>query len=119
MSDLLGGWRLESWSFLYEDGRPPEFPMGPDARGYLLYAPGGQVSATIMRADAKECFAYAGHYEIKDDTVFHSIEMSTNAALIDVRSTRHINLVGNRLTLSGPDFVAGTPRTQQIVWRRA
>jgi hypothetical protein len=45
--------------------------------------------------------------------------MSTNAALIDVRSTRHINLVGNRLTLSGPDFVAGTPRTQQIVWRRA
>ena len=46
MSDLLGGWRLESWSFLYEDGRPPEFPMGPDAGGYLLYTPGGQVSAS-------------------------------------------------------------------------
>ena len=60
MSDLLGGWRLESWSFLYEAGRPPEFPMGADAKGYILYTPGGQVSATIMRADTSECFAYAG-----------------------------------------------------------
>jgi hypothetical protein len=54
MSDLSGGWRLESWSLVYEDGRPPEFPMGADAKGYILYTPGGQVSATIMRADARE-----------------------------------------------------------------
>ena len=116
---LLGGWRLESWSFLYEDGRPPEFPMGADAKGYILYTPGGQVSATIMRADADACFAYAGRYEIADGTVFHSIELSTDPALVGLRSTRHIKLDGDRLTLSGPDFTAGTNRTQQIVWRRA
>ena len=28
-------------------------------------------------------------------------------------------LDGDRLTLSGPDFAAGTARTQKIVWRRA
>lgn len=116
---LLGGWRLESWSFLYEDGRPPEFPMGADAKGYILYTPAGQVSATIMRADASACFAYAGHYEIANGTVFHSIELSTDPALVGLRSTRHIKLDGDRLTLSGPDFTAGTNRTQQIVWRRA
>lgn len=116
---LLGGWRLESWSFLYEDGRPPEFPMGADAKGYILYTPAGQVSATIMRADASACFAYAGHYEIANGTVFHSIELSTDPALVGLPSTRHIKLDGDRLTLSGPDFTAGTNRTQQIVWRRA
>ena len=119
MSGLPGGWCLESWSLLYEDGRSPEFPMGPDARGYILYTPTGQVSATIMRADRSECFAYAGRYEIADGTVFHSIELSTNPALIGLRSMRRIALEGDRLTLSGPDFLPGTQRTQQIVWRRA
>jgi len=119
MSILLGGWRLESWSYVYDDGRPPEFPMGPDARGYILYTPRGQVSATIMRADATECFAYAGRYEVSEGTVFHSIEISTNQALVGLRSTRHMELDGDRLILSGPDFAAGTARTQQIVWQRA
>ncbi len=118
MSVLLGGWRLESWAYIYEDGRPPEFPMGPDAKGYILYTPQGQVSATIMRADTSECFAYAGRYEIADGTVFHSIEISTDKALIGVRSTRHISVDGGRLTLSGPDFAPGTKRSQRIVWRR-
>ena len=119
MSVLLGAWGLESWSYLYEDGRPPEFPMGADARGYILYTPQGHVSATIMRADGSECFAYAGRYELGDGAVFHNIEVSTNRALVGLRSTRHIELYGDRLTLSGPDFAAGTARTQQIVWRRA
>ena len=119
MSVLLGAWRLESWSYLYEDGRPGEFPMGADARGYILYTPQGHVSATIMRADASECFAYAGRYQLSDGTVFHNIELSTNKALVGLRSTRHIKLDDDGLTLSGPDFAAGTNRTQQIVWRRA
>ena len=46
--DLVGAWRLERWSLEYEDGRTSEFPLGPDARGMLLYTPGGHVSATLM-----------------------------------------------------------------------
>ena len=116
--DLIGGWRLTSWSYVYDDGRPDEHPLGAGARGLILYTPTGQVSATIMRADRSECFAYAGHYEVKDGSVFHSIEISTNVALIGLTSTRHIALAGDRLTLSGPDFAAGTGRTQKIVWSR-
>ena len=118
MTGLLGGWQLESWSFIYDDGRV-EYPMGPDAKGYILYTPAGQVSATIMRADKSECFAYAGRYELTEGTVFHIIELSTDPSLVGFRSTRHIRLEGDRLTLSGPDFRPGTKRTQQIVWRRA
>lgn len=131
--DLLGAWHLESWSLVYDDGRPPEFPLGRDAEGIIIYTPEGQVSATLMRAGrvAKapgseaeravafaDSFAYAGRYEVRDSTVFHSIEVATNPVLIGVTSTRHIKLDGDRLTLSGPDFAAGTGRTQNIVWRR-
>lgn len=101
MNALLGGWQLESWSLVYEDGHAPEFPMGADAKGYILYTPTGQVSATIMRADRSECFAYAGRYEIAKETVFHTIELSTDPGLVGFRSTRHIWLEGDRLILSG------------------
>src|SRR5215203_2748145 len=100
--DLLGAWHLESWSFVYDDRRPQEFPLGPDAKGLIMYTPDGHVSATLMRAGrtAKapasdrervaafaESFAYAGRYEVRDATVFHSIEVATNPALIGVTST--------------------------------
>ena len=100
----------------------------------IIYTPGGEVSATLMRAgraagtpasDAEratafgESFAYAGRYEVRDDTVFHSIEIASDPALVGITSTRHIRLDGNRLGLSGPDFTAGTGRTQKIEWRRA
>ncbi len=116
--DLVGGWQLESWSYVYGDRRPDEHPLGADARGLILYTETGQVSATIMRADKHDCFAYAGRYAVRDGAVFHSIEVSTNATLVGLTSTRHIALTGDRLTLSGPDFAASTGRTQRIVWSR-
>lgn len=132
--ELLGAWRLTGWSLEYADGRAPEYPMGEDAEGFLLYTPDGHVSATLMRkarpasapaspaeaaAAYAESFAYAGRYSLRDGTVYHSIEIATNPALIGITSTRHIHLDGDLLTLSGPDFTAGSPRTQRIVWRRA
>jgi hypothetical protein len=134
VEDLLGAWRLEGWSLVYEDGRPPEYPLGPDAKGLIMYTADGHVAATLMKADRStatpqtdaeratayaESFAYAGRYELRDGTVFHSIEIATNPALIGIKSTRHIQLDGDRLILSGPDFAAGTSRTQRIAWRRA
>ena len=118
--DLLGAWHLESWSFVYDEGRPPEYPLGPDARGIILYTADGHVSATLMRTSGPaDSFAYAGRYDVRDGAVFHSIEIATNPALVGITSTRYIALDGDRLTLSGPDFSAGSGRTQKIVWRRA
>ncbi len=100
----------------------------------IIYTPGGEVSATLMRADRAagtraseadkatafgESFAYAGRYEVRDATVFHSIDIATDPALIGVTSMRHIRLDGDRLGLSGPAFTPGTGRTQKIEWRRA
>jgi Lipocalin-like domain len=117
--DLVGAWRLECWSLEYEDGRPSEFPLGPDARGMLLYTPGGQVSATLMNAGQPSAsLAYAGRYDVHGGAVYHSIEIATDPTLVGMTTTRHIAREGDVLTLSGPDFRAGTGRSQKIVWRR-
>lgn len=132
--DLIGGWKLESWSLVYEDGRPAEYPLGRDAIGYILYTADGHMSATLSRAGRKpfssgdpaekvqaydDCFAYAGRYEVKGEAVFHSIAVATNPALVGVTSTRNIHLDGTRLTLLGPDFSPDTPRFHRIIWRRS
>jgi lipocalin-like protein len=118
-NDLAGAWRLVSWSFEYEDGRPSEFPLGADARGMLMYTAGGQVSATLMRSGQPPAsLAYAGRYEVRGDAVYHSIEIATDPTLVGLTTTRHIDREGDVLTLSGPDFRGGTGRSQKIVWRR-
>ncbi|MBV8169320.1 MAG: lipocalin-like domain-containing protein [Alphaproteobacteria bacterium] len=117
--DLVGAWNLEGWSVESDDGRPREFPLGLAVRGMLLYTPDGRVSATLMGAGkAGASFAYAGRYEVRGDAVYHSIEVATDPTLVGMTTTRHIAREGDMLTLSGPDFSAGTGRTQKIVWRR-
>ena len=120
--DLAGAWRLVSWSFEYEDGRPSEFPLGREASGLLLYTPGGPkggwVSATLMGGRPPGSLAYAGRYEVRERAVYHSIEIATDASLVGMTTTRHIGREDDVLTLSGPDFRAGTGRSQKIVWRR-
>ncbi len=117
--DLVGAWSLESWSLEYEDGRTPEFPLGFDARGMLLYTSGGRVSATLMGTGKQPgSFAYAGRYDVQAGAVRHSIEISTDPTLVGATTTRYIAREGDVLTLSGPDFRAGTGRSQKIVWRR-
>jgi len=117
--DLVGAWGLESWSLEYEDGRPSEFPLGLAVRGMLLYTPDGRVSATLMGAGKPAAsFAYAGRYDVRGDAVYHSIEIATDPTLVGVTTTRHIAREGDVLTLSGPDFRAGTGCRQKIVWRR-
>ena len=134
VKDLLGAWRLVGWSLVYADGRAPEYPLGEDAAGFLMYTPDGHVSATLMQkarpsqapaspaalaAAYAESFAYAGRFSVLDDAVFHTIEVAANPALIGITSTRNIELAGDTLALSGPDFGAGSPRSQRIVWQRA
>ncbi|MFZ5781772.1 MAG: lipocalin-like domain-containing protein [Pseudomonadota bacterium] len=118
-NDLVGAWDLESWSLEHDDGRPREFPLGDRARGMLLYTPGGEVSATLMRVgEPPGSFSYAGRYVVRDGAVHHSIEVASDPSLVGITTTRRITRDGDRLVLTGADFRAGTGRTQKIAWRR-
>ena len=118
-ADLAGAWRLERWSFEYDDGRPSEFPLGAQARGLLLYLPTGELSATLMSVTPPPAsLAYAGRWSFDGDAVHHAIEIASDPALAGVTTRRAARLEGDRLTLTGADFRPGTGRHQKIVWRR-
>jgi hypothetical protein len=117
--DLEGAWRLERWSFEYDDGRPSEYPLGTQARGLLLYLPDGALSATLMSTSPPPAsLAYAGFWSVRDGAVHHAIEIATDPALVGMTTRRDVRLDGDRLVLTGADFRPGTGRHQQIVWRR-
>ena len=118
-ADLIGAWRLESWSLVYEDGRADEYPLGKKATGFILYTADGHMSATLARAGRMPLSSHdAAENEVREGAAFHSIEVATNPALAGITSTRHILLDGTRLTLSGPDFSPDAPRFHRIIWRR-
>jgi Lipocalin-like domain len=131
---LVGTWRLESWSVVYQDGRPAEFPLGEDPVGYLMYTIDGHVSAALARVrrqpfDANdsaskarafdEFFGYAGRFEVRERAILHKIDISSHPAVSGVTSLRDVVVSGDRLILSGPDFSPDLPRSHRIVWRRA
>jgi Lipocalin-like domain len=131
---LVGTWRLERWELVYADGRPPECPLGTDATGFLIYTADGYVNASLARAERAPVdldddsakarafdgyFAYVGRYTVRAGAVTHRIVIAPNPALTGVETLRHVDLDGDRLTLSGPDLAAASPRSHRIVWRRA
>jgi hypothetical protein len=131
---LVGTWRLERWEIVYEDGRPAECPLGEDAVGLLMYTDDGHVSASLARSERapvdaggasskgrafEAYFGYAGRYEVRNGAVVHHIALALDPALTGVTTSRNVSLDGERLTLSGPDFAAASPRSHRIVWRRA
>src|SRR5919199_5315242 len=124
---LVGTWRLTSWEN-QDDAGQITFPVGRDARGYIIYTADGYVSVQIMtaqrerfvaddlltgttdeKARAAETFiAYGGHYELASDTVIHHVELSLFPNWVGTRQVRRIEMAGDRLTLSaGPMMLAG------------
>ena len=85
---LTGTWRLERWEIVYDDGHPPECPLGEDAEGFLIYTADGHVSASLARAgraaldfddDGAKArafdayFGYVGRYTVRDGAVTEGV----------------------------------------------
>lgn len=47
---LAGTWRQKRWELVYAGGKPPECRVGEHPTGFLMYTPGGYVSASLARA---------------------------------------------------------------------
>jgi hypothetical protein len=135
---LVGAWRLVSWENQAADGQVT-YPMGANARGYLLYTADGRFSVTISRvgrppfaagdllggtteenARAVEGFvAYAGRYSFHHDRVIHHVELSLFPNWVGSDQERWVELAGDRLTLSAsPLLLAGKRQVPRLVWER-
>jgi hypothetical protein len=118
--ELIGAWTLESYREYDGDGALGEGPLGPDPTGLLIYAAQGAMSVSMMRSDGVEPTfrGYAGTWRLTDDSVIHSVTVSSHAYLLDTDQIRRCSLVGDVLTLSGAATVEGRVRRGLLTWRR-
>lgn len=139
VQQLLGSWSLITWEIEYSDGRPSSYPYGKNPQGSILYAEGGWMSAAINIVDRSELdtsialrrqpqsalaeayksyFHYAGSYEVRGDTVFHSVKQSLNPNFVGTIQERQIVFSADKLTLSGVDSVGDLKRHHNLHWQR-
>jgi Lipocalin-like domain len=110
---LVGAWRLFSWEDRAADGQVT-YPMGTDARGYLLYTADSRFSVMISRvgraafaasallggateeqARAVEgVVAYEGRYTFHGDRVIHHVELPLFPNWVDSDLERWVELGG-------------------------
>ncbi len=137
-ADLVGAWRERGREFIAADGSvkadiPRNSQIMYSADGFMgvLNTPRqrARVSESTARMDldgvdanerAQAAFgvvSYFGRYEVKGDSVLHTIDAALNPNLAGTTQVRHVTLVGDDLTLSAPPDAKGN--YFRIHWRRA
>lgn len=137
--DLVGAWRLESWTVGYSNRDDFSYPYGEDPQGLLVYSDDGWMSACIARndralfpdnvnyrkmpdADKAEAFSsyfhYAGRYRVQEGDVIHYVTHSLNPNFPGSEQLRHAELDGLTLVLSGKDKAGEVTRFHSLVWHR-
>ena len=96
-SQLLGSWRMTSWTFEVLETGEVKDALGKNPRGYINYSPDGRVMVLVLHEDRPmpkalvptseekislydTMFAYAGTYSVENDRVIHQVDMSWNKA---------------------------------------
>jgi hypothetical protein len=138
-TDLVGTWRLRTWTSEGDDG--VIHPMGPAPEGILVYTADGTMITTIGRAgrppidggdllagpveqrlEAMTSFvAYSGTFHVERGDVVHDVSMSLFPNWIGTTQRRHVALSadGRTLELSADPFVLrGRLSTQRLTWGR-
>jgi hypothetical protein len=140
-ANLIGAWTLQSYESTSVDGSDLTYPLGADARGFIMYTPDGYMSAQLMRADrtpfdrddphhahdnelaaaAGGYLSYAGPFSVVDDgLIAHHVEVSLLPNWIGGIQYRTAHLQDSRLVLGPPEpmLINGVPRNAKLVWRR-
>ena len=140
MTDRLGGaWKLIAWRRIGAD-ETVNYPLGPDARGQLIYAANGRMAVQIMgaarpalttddplggdmaaRAGAYSTYlAYFGTYELDGGSVVHYIDGSLFPNWSGEKQVRPFTAEGDELVLRTPPMAddSGATVVNELVWTR-
>lgn len=138
MSELVGRWKLVAWRNLMDDGTIIE-PLGEQPSGILIYIADGSMAVQITAADRPSletadpvggsdeeragayatCLAYCGRYEVRDDTIVHTIEISLFPNWVGAEQVRYFELSPGELVLRTPPIQAGERTvTGELRWAR-
>ena len=140
-ADLIGTWQLISWEIAYDDTRPSLYPYGNDAVGLLCYTADGYMNASIAQklrptmssqslrsapeheqiSAFESYFNYAGPYQVIQNEVYHTVQMSLNPNMVGHTHQRKISMTTkNQLCLSACETTPGTnsSRNHRLIWQR-
>jgi hypothetical protein len=139
-SDLVGTWRLRTWTNVGSDGSSVE-PVGKHPVGYIFYNHDRYMSVEIMASNRapyhdpdvfggtgeersaaiSSYLSYSGPFEVMSDqdAVIHHIEVCSYPNWIGNAQVRFAKLEADQLTLSTKPMVfQGVERRAELVWER-
>jgi hypothetical protein len=141
--NIVGAWKLCSYTETPVDGTEPFHPMGTNPKGIIMYTPDGYMSAQFMLAEranfavndfyqgtleeykaaASTYVAYSGPFVVDEEKsmVTHSVFVSLLPNWIGNNQPRLVSLEGTVLTLSTaiPIQSKGKSVVSKLVWHRA
>lgn len=117
-NDLVGSWRMLSWTYEVLETGETHDALGANPKGYIHYLPDGRMMVLVLQGDRPApkslvptidekiglydtMFAYAGTFTLEHDRVIHHIDMSWNRAWEGTDQIRYLRLDGRHLTYTG------------------
>jgi hypothetical protein len=140
---LIGAWKLVSYSEKPVDGSAPTYPFGEDAQGIIMYTHDGFMSAQLSRRNrasfasddwykgepeefataARSYFAYTGPFQVDEEkqTLTHSMFISLFPNWIGQTQPRVVHVDRDFLTITteNPVESLGKKVKPQLQWKRA
>jgi Lipocalin-like domain len=121
-NELVGAWRLESWTAHDEDGAVLH-PLGEHATGLVIITADSWLSAQLMGKEpvqvapdrAVTYLGYAGPYQVVGDQVVTTVEISSIPDWVGTEQVRDVALVGDTVVFRPPP-VGGVQH--ELQWRR-
>ena len=113
-AEILGTWRMLSWTRLVVGTNEQTDALGPNPFGYINYAPDGRLMVFVLKSGrpkpesnpptAEEklalfdtLFAYVGTYTVEQDRVVHKLDGSWNELWTGTTQTRLLSFEDGNL----------------------
>jgi hypothetical protein len=120
-NELVGTWRLESWTIHDQDGVVWD-PLGEEGTGVLVITANGWLSAhltlqepvPVARNQTATYLGYAGRYRLVDKQLVTTVEISSVPDWVDTEQVREVELTGATLVLR-PPTIGGV--RHELRWR--
>jgi Lipocalin-like domain len=133
---VVGAWKLLSYERVDAASGETTRPWGENPLGYLMYLPGGHMSATLTSEGRKPApptdekqvaqlyfnmSAYAGTYTVQGSTVVHHVKVASVPSWVGSDQPRQATLDGDTLTIRTQPIthIDGKDYIYIPVWKRA